>query len=73
MTIVGVVGSVKSSHLYQEMAWTETPTLYRAIQQALPTEVSLIIRAAGQRSSIASTVQQWIARLSPSVAVATRA
>jgi predicted permease len=69
MTIVGVVGSVKGSNLYQEMAWTEMPTLYRAIHQARPTEVSLIIRSSGQLSGIASTVQQRIAALRPNVAV----
>jgi putative ABC transport system permease protein len=69
MTIVGVVGSVKGSNLYQEMAWAEAPTLYRPMHQAQPTEVSLIIRSDSQRSSIASTVRQRIAGLNPNVAV----
>jgi putative ABC transport system permease protein len=67
MTIVGIVGNVKSSNLYQEMAWTEPPVLYRAIQQATPTELSLIIRTADQRAEVGSTVRQRIAGLNANV------
>lgn len=69
MTIVGVVGSIKSSNLYQEMAWTESPILYRPIEQATPSEVSLIIRTAGQGAGVGATVRQRVAGLNPNVAL----
>lgn len=45
-TIVGVVGPVKSTSVYREMGWSDSPTVYFPLAQQPPEAAVLVIRGA---------------------------
>jgi putative ABC transport system permease protein len=45
LRVVGVVGNEKRTTVYQEMAWVDTPILYRPVAQNPPGSLSVVLRA----------------------------
>jgi putative ABC transport system permease protein len=66
LTIVGVVGNLKHTELMNEMAWVETPILYRPLAQEPRQTIQIAIRA---RSPIEQEIQSQIVSLDPSIPI----
>ena len=64
LTVVGVVGNLKHTELMNEMAWVETPILYRPLPQEPRPFVQLATRTAG-----AQEIRAQIAALDPAIPV----
>ena len=69
LTIVGVAANQKSATVYNEMAWVESPTLYRPFLQEPATHMKLMVDSGQPADRVGRMVQQHAARLDPSVAV----
>jgi putative ABC transport system permease protein len=69
LTIVGVVGNVKGTALYNEMSWTEPPTVFRPLTQHSSRSLSLIVRTEGRVDGIGETVRRQIAEIDPEIPV----
>jgi predicted permease len=66
LTIVGVVANERRSTVYDEMAWVDTPTLYRPLAQNVFDPVNLIFRSrVGQTGVVANEIRKRIATLDP--------
>ncbi len=66
LTIVGVVGNLKHTELMNEMAWVETPILYRPLAQEPRGSMQIIMRAS---VDTATEIQRQIAALDPSIPI----
>lgn len=66
LTIVGVVGSVKTTRLMNEMSWEESPLLYRPLAQDPRSAMQLAVRATGG-GVLGSRIQDHIAALDSSI------
>ncbi len=69
LTIVGVAANQKHGTVYREMAWDESPTLYRPFRQRPAGHVNLMVSSNQPASRVGNIVQRQAARLDPSVAV----
>lgn len=69
LTIVGVVANQKHGTVYREMAWVESPTLYRPFRQSPEGHVNLMVSSNQPAARVGSAVQRQAARLDPSIAV----
>jgi putative ABC transport system permease protein len=69
LTIVGVVGNLKHTQLMNEMAWVQTPILYRPLAQEPRQSIQVAVRAAGDLGSIRQQIQRQIAAVDPSLPV----
>jgi len=69
LTIVGVAANQKHRTVYQEMAWVETPMLYRPFQQDPAASVNLMISSRQPAARVGAAVQSQAARIDPSVPV----
>ena len=65
LTIVGVVGNLKHTQLMNEMAWVETPILYRPLAQEPRLSIQVAVRAAGDLGSMRQQIQRQIAAVDP--------
>src|SRR5262249_31300514 len=66
MRVVGVVGNEKRTTVYNEMAWVDTPILYRPVAQNPPGSVRVVLRAG---SEAAAAFRQNVAALDAEVPV----
>jgi putative ABC transport system permease protein len=64
MTVIGVVGNLKHTELMNEMAWVESPILYRPMTQEPRPFVQVAVR--GPAATLAE-VQRQIAAIDPSI------
>jgi len=67
LTIVGVVGNQKTMNLYREMTWADAPMLYLPVSQNAPSEVVLVVRAAGEAANLGTAVQKVLTSLDPGI------
>lgn len=58
LTIVGIVGDVKTSTVFQEMGYAEPPAVYRPLTQSNPVQLALMISTGGPSTALVSDVQQ---------------
>jgi putative ABC transport system permease protein len=65
LTIVGVVGNVKSTTVFKEMGYVENPTVYRPIQQDPVDRVSVFVRAEAPPQALAPALRREITNLDP--------
>jgi predicted permease len=68
--VVGVVGDEKRTTVYQEMAWADSPVIFRPLDQE-PNATYMIIRTALSNNtiSLSSKIRQTISRIDPGVPV----
>jgi predicted permease len=65
LTIVGVVGNVKSTTVFKEMGYVEDPTVYRPLVQDPVSRVSVFVRTAAQPPALAPALRREITNLDP--------
>ena len=63
MTVVGIVGNVKTTTVFQEMGFVEKPAVYRPLAQSSPSRLALMIATTGRMSALLSEVQQQLASI----------
>ncbi len=69
LTIVGVVGNLKHTELMNEMAWVETPILYRPLSQEPRPSIQIAVRSTGDSGALGSEVQKQIAAVDGSIPI----
>ena len=69
LTIVGVAGNLKHPELMNEMAWDETPEIYRPLAQDTRPGMALVVRARPSAPPLAHQIQEQLSALDPSVPV----
>jgi predicted permease len=65
LNIVGVVGNVKTTSVFQEMGYVEPATVYRPMTQTAPATMALVIRVAGNVPELAGSMQRMLTLLDP--------
>lgn len=69
LKVVGVVGNEKRTTVYQEMAWADSPVIYRPVTQN-PNVTNIIVRiSAGPGAALAGRIQRTIAAIDPDIPV----
>jgi putative ABC transport system permease protein len=63
LTIVGVVGNVKTQTVFQEMGYMEPPAVYRPLSQEPAASMSLLVRTNGDPNNLASPVREELLAL----------
>jgi predicted permease len=63
LTIVGVVGDLKRTVVYQEMGYIVPPTIYRPLLQDMPDSVGIILRTAGDPMTMRPAMERAVAGL----------
>jgi putative ABC transport system permease protein len=63
LTVVGVVGDVKTTTVFQEMGYVEQPALYRPLAQSAPPSLTLMIAISGSPTALVADVQQRLSAL----------
>lgn len=58
LTIVGVVGNVKTQTVFQEMGYVEPPAVYRPLSQEPAASMSLLVRTNDDPSTLTSPVRE---------------
>jgi predicted permease len=79
VTIVGVVGDIKRTTVYQEMGYIVPPAIYRPLDQLIyprggrggmaPASVGIILRAAGEPMALRPAVERTVSGLDKDVPV----
>jgi putative ABC transport system permease protein len=70
LRIAGVVGDEKRTTVYQEMAWADSPVIYRPLSQDPLGSANIIIRTSGvNRNALGGEIQRQIARIDPRIPV----
>ena len=69
LTIVGVVGNEKRTTVYQEMAWVDTPLLYRPVAQNPPKWAVAIVRAGPASGAVGESLRRSVAKVDAEVPV----
>jgi putative ABC transport system permease protein len=67
LTIVGVAGNVKTTSLYQEMSWKESPTVFRPLAQDLRRRIAVVVRTPGDLTGTGSALQRQIAAMDSTI------
>jgi hypothetical protein len=67
LTIIGVVGNVKTTTVFQEMGYIEAPALYRSLAQSAPQSLALMVAVQGSPLGLVSEIQQRLSLLDPSL------
>jgi putative ABC transport system permease protein len=65
LTIVGIVGDVKSMTVFKEMGYVVNPTVYRPLAQDPVSRVSVFVRTAAPPPALAPSLRRVIANLDP--------
>jgi putative ABC transport system permease protein len=63
LTIVGVVGNVKTQTVFEEMGYVEPPAVYRPFSQEPAASMSLLVRTNGDPRTIANPVREKLLAL----------
>ncbi len=58
LTIIGVAADVKTTTVFQEMAYIEPPIVYRPLAQSAPQSLALMLAVNGSPMGLASEIQQ---------------
>lgn len=58
LTIIGVVGDVKTTTVFQEMRYVERPTIYRSFEQFPSQSLTIMIAFSGSSTALVAEVQQ---------------
>ncbi len=69
MTIVGVVGDIKRTIVYQEMGYIVPPAVYRPLDQDAPASIGIIVRAAGSPMIMRPAVERAVSQIDKDVPV----
>ena len=69
LTIIGVVGDLKRTIVYQEMGYIVPPAIYRPLDQDAPMSVGIILRAAGNPMALRPAVEHTVSDLDKDVPV----
>jgi putative ABC transport system permease protein len=69
LTIIGVVGDVKATMVYQEMGYVVPPTVYRPVNQAASPSIGVVVRTAGNPGALQPAVERSVADLDKDVPV----
>jgi predicted permease len=67
--IVGVVGNQKRTTVYKEMAWADSPVIYRPLRQNPPRSANVIARIGLAGSAISGGIQRRTAAIDPDIPV----
>ncbi|MBV8867160.1 MAG: FtsX-like permease family protein, partial [Acidobacteriaceae bacterium] len=68
MKVVGVVGNEKRTTVYREMAWVDSPIIYRPLSQNPLSSANLLLRAGLTNSTtIGAVIRQKIAAINPEI------
>ncbi len=67
LNVVGVVGNVKTTTVFQEMGYVETPTVYRPLSQTAPATLALMIAVEGRPLDFAGEVERRLTALDPAL------
>lgn len=70
LNIVGVVGNVKTTSVFQEMGYVEPATVYRPMTQSAPATMALMIRVASNVPELAGSMQRILTVLDPELVLA---
>jgi predicted permease len=65
LSVVGVVGNVKTTTIFQEMGYVEQPTVYRPLAQTAPATLALLIAVEGKPVDLAGEIQRRLTALDP--------
>jgi predicted permease len=65
LSVVGVVGNVKTTTVFQEMGYVEQPTVYRPLPQTAPATLALLIAVEGKPLDLAAEIQRRLTALDP--------
>ena len=65
LTIIGVVGDVKTTTVFQEMGYVERAAVYRPLTQSAPLSLALMVAVNGSPLALVSEIQQRLSRLDP--------
>ncbi|HVH88367.1 MAG TPA: ADOP family duplicated permease, partial [Terriglobales bacterium] len=63
LTIVGVVGNVKTQTVFQEMGYVEPPAVYRPLSQEPAASMSLLVRTNDDPNTLTSPVREKLVAL----------
>lgn len=63
LTIVGVVGNVKTTQVFQEMGYVEEPVVCRPLAQTAPSSLALMMATEGQPINLAGDVQRRLSQI----------
>jgi predicted permease len=69
LTIVGIAGNVKVQSLFNEMAYEASPLVYRPINQSAGGPVQILLRVAGNVTSLGAVLQREISAMDQGVPV----
>jgi predicted permease len=68
LTVVGVVSNVKTSSVFQEMGYVETPAVYRPLSQEAPEALTVIVAVApGTSGNLIAEMQRRLSGLGPNL------
>jgi putative ABC transport system permease protein len=67
--VVGVVGNQKRTTVYKEMAWEDSPVIYRPLSQNPPVSANVIARVGVEGSAIGGSIQRRTAAIDPDIPV----
>jgi putative ABC transport system permease protein len=67
--VVGVMGNEKRTTVYQEMAWADSPVIYRPLDQNPFGVSNVIVRASGNGRAIAASIQRTISAIDRDIPV----
>ena len=63
LTIVGVVGNVKSTTVFQEMGYVEPPAVYRPLTQEPAASMSVLVLSDGDPNALANPIRETLLAL----------
>ena len=63
LTVIGVVADVKTTTVFQEMAYLEPPIVYRPLAQSTPQKLVLMVAENGNPLALVSAIQQQLSAL----------
>lgn len=66
LTIIGVVGNVKTSSVFQEMGYTEPPAVYRPLAQDAPSSLTVMLQGPAESARIAE-IQHQLSSIDPTL------
>jgi predicted permease len=72
LTVIGVVGNVKTTTVFQEMGYIEPPALYRPLAQSSPQSsanpsLALMVAVQGSPLALVSNIQQRLSTVDPNL------
>jgi putative ABC transport system permease protein len=67
LTIIGVVGNVKTTTVFQEMGYVEQPAVYRPLVQSPTESLSLMVAVQASPLGLVSEIQQRLSALDPNL------